>query len=112
MATALDVIAATWEPIEGSEFLIEPLDGVDMLRVADVVHRDDKGVVFLRTDACITLIRHGLKGWKSFPDAKGNEVPFVASMDINLKRLPFSLVRPLATAILAKSSLGAEDEKN
>ncbi len=112
MATALDVMEATWEAIDGSDFYIKPLDGKDMLRVSDVVTFDDKGRTLINAEACIVLLRHGLAGWKNFADSEGNAVVFSANAEENLARIPFNLVRTLALKIFLKSSLGAEDEKN
>ncbi|MBW2636487.1 MAG: hypothetical protein JRC86_02980 [Deltaproteobacteria bacterium] len=112
MATALAIVEATWEEIDGSKFLIKPLDGKDMLRVSDVVTFDKKGRTLINAEACIVLMRHGLMGWKEFADAEGNAVVFSANQEDNLKRIPFTLVRDLALSIFTKSSLGAEDEKN
>lgn len=112
MATALGVLESTWEPLDGSDFHIRPLDGKDMLRVSDVVSFDKKGRTLISAEACVVLIRHGLIGWKNFADAEGNEVLFVTNQEENMTRLPFEIIRDLAMAILMKSSLGAEDQKN
>lgn len=112
MATALDVMAETWETLDDSGFLIKPLDGKDMLRVSDVVTFDDKGRTLFSAESCIVILRHGLKGWKNFNDSKGNQVVFDSNQEKNLARIPLGLVRNLALMILGKSELGAEDAKN
>jgi len=112
MATALSVMTATWEEIEGSSFFIKPLDGKDMLRVSDAVTFDKAGNTLINADACIVLLTHGLLGWKNFADEEGNEVIFSANQNDNLARIPFNLVRTLALTIFTNSSLGAEAEKN
>ena len=111
MATALSVMEPTWETIDGSDFLIKPLDGKDMLRVSDVVKIEGNSVL-LTADACVVLLRHGLVGWRNFADAEGNQVLFTNNQEDNLARIPFNIVRSLAVAILARSNVGAEDEKN
>lgn len=112
MATALSVLEASWQEIEGSSFLVKPLDGKDMLRVSDVVTFDKKGNTLINAEACIVLMRHGLLGWKNFADDEGNAVVFSANQEDNLARIPFDLVRTLALTIFTNSSLGAEAEKN
>lgn len=112
MATALDVMEAYWDEIEGSSFRLKPLDGKDMLRVSDAVTFDDKGRTLINAEACILLLRHGLVGWKDFADSEGNAVIFSANAEDNMSRIPFKLVRTLALKIFVNSSLGAEDEKN
>lgn len=111
MATALSVMEPTWETVKDTDFLIKPLDGKDMLRVSDVVKIEGNNVL-LTADACVVLIRHGLMGWRNFQDSKGNEVLFTNNQEDNISRIPFEVVRPLALAILTKSNVGPEDEKN
>lgn len=112
MATALSVLTEKWEEIEGSKFLLSPLDGKDMLRVADVTTFNDKGQTLFNADVCITALRHGLKGWDNFKDVDGEDVLFISDQEKNLSRIPLELVRTLAMVILGNSQLGAEDSKN
>ena len=112
MATAVGVLEATWEPVQDSEFYLKPLDGKDMLRVSEVVTFDRDKQALINAEACITLLRYGLCGWRSFKDAEGNEPVFGANQDDNLAQIPFNLVRPLAMIIFGKSELGAADSKN
>lgn len=112
MATALDVLETSWEPIDGSDFLLKPLDGKDMLRVSDAVTFDTKGRTLISAEACVVLLRYGLAGWKNFADKDGKEVMFSANQDDNMARIPFDIVRDIALSILDRSSVGAEDQKN
>ena len=112
MATAASVLTETWETLDGTDWLIAPLDGKDMLRVSDVATFDGKGRTLFNAEVCITAITHGLKGWRNFPDKDGNEVLFTSNQDVNIKRIPFDVVRNLAMLILGRSEIGAEDTKN
>ncbi len=112
MATALSVLAEKWEEVDGSKFLLSPLDGKDMLRVSDAATFNDKGQTLFNAEVCIVALRHGLKGWDDFKDADGKDVLFISDREKNLSRIPLDLVRTLAMIILGNSQLGAEDAKN
>ncbi len=73
----------------------------------------------------ITVVRYGLKGWKNFKDAQGNDVKFdtiseaipkvgnrpIVSVEC-IKRLKANWVNELAEAIMDDNVLVEQDEKN
>ena len=110
MASAIEVLSPTWVEIEGSEFYLKPLSGIEMMEVTEKVQVNEDGSVFINSSLCKLLIHYGLKGWKNFNDSKG-PVVYGSSQAANIDRLPLELIRPLALEILDKSQIGEGDEK-
>ena len=110
MASAIDVLGPTWVDIDGSEFYVQPLSGIEMMEVTEKVQVNDDGSVFISSAICKLLINYGLKGWRNFNDSKG-PVVFGQSQAMNISRLPLEVIRPLALEILDRSQIGEADEK-
>ena len=112
MATARKVLTPSWETIDGTDWLLKPLTGLEMEEVREGISINDDGSVTVNSKGCRAALYHGLKGWRNFPDEEGEEVPFSASAQLqNLERIPFELVQTLAMSILARSYVGDEDTK-
>lgn len=112
MATANDVMQPTWEAIDGTDYLVKPLESIEMLEVSESLSINDRNEVIFTAALCRKLLTYGLKGWRNFFDSSNEEVFFTRNQEENINRIPVGSIRPLAMLIFSKCRVGAEDEKN
>ena len=110
MASAIDVLGPAWVEVEGTEFYIQPLSGIEMLEVTEKVSVNEDGSVLIGAAVCRLFIQYGLKGWKNFNDKDG-AVVYGRSQSMNINRLPMNVIKPLALEIMSRSQIGEEEEK-
>jgi hypothetical protein len=94
---------------------------------SSVTRGEDAGRVGITTrinQSNIEAVRFGLKGWRNFKDARGNDLAFktvkkltngrtyTVVSDECLERLGIRDIRELAQAIKDRSEVGREEEKN
>lgn len=111
MATAREVLAPSWETIDGTDWLLKPLTGLEMEEVREGIKVEDDGSVTIGAKGCRAALYYGLKNWRKFTDASGSEVQFVSSHIQNLDRIPFELVQTLARTIIDRSFIAEDDVK-
>lgn len=110
MATAAKVLTATWEEINGSEFLLKPLSGIEFMEVSEEVRvNQSTGDIQITAKAQYRALEKGLQGWRKFSDEDGNAVLFSGSMPQNISRLQMEDVKDIAIAIITRSQV-VEDE--
>lgn len=112
MATAAKVLTATWETINGSDFLLQPLSGIEFMQVSEEVKMDEAtGAFRIPARAQRIALELGLKGWRNFKDDDGNEVFFTGSMAQNIARLQMEDVKEIAIEIISRSQVVEEELK-
>lgn len=111
MAVASDVLTPTWETINGTDFYLKPLSGIEFMEVSEDVKFDMKGNALISAKTCSIVLNYGLIGWRNYKDAKGEEILFSGSQVQNISRLRLVDIKPITLAILDKSNMGEEDEK-
>jgi len=108
--TSLGKVLPQWvKPFDDDnfEYCYKPLPGYIFRSVLQYVVRNEDGEAVFGGDSVETMLRKGLVGWRNFPDASGNDLPFSYE---NVDRLPAELVDVITNRIFASSYL-TEDEK-
>jgi len=106
-------ILPTWEkPFDDGdfEFLYKPLSGVEFETCMQFIEILPGGGCAYVGDGLSHILSFGLKGWKNFKDADGNDVEFSRITKENIDRLPFEIVRYITNHIIKNSHI-TDDEK-
>ena len=111
MAIASDVLTPTWESINDTDFYLKPLSGIEFMEVAEDVKFDLNGNALISAKTCQVILNYGLQGWRNYRDPNGEEIAFSGSQHANISRIQMEDIKPVTLAILAKSTLGVDDQK-
>ena len=114
---AASIVTATWYTPKSEEgkdaptrFKLRGLTGIEFLEVSEHV-KLKKGKWSFNVEAQKISLKYGLVDWEKFTDENG-DVAFSYDYEINLSRLPATIIRELSNEIIeARTQLAAEDEK-
>ena len=94
---------------EPTSFSLKPLNGMQYMEVIAELKTNGDGEASLTGEGLKLAIKYGLVGWKNFCDEDGANLKF---NKLSVTFIPPTILAELASEIISRSEVGAEERKN